>query len=129
MNAHLVLDLQLYALRREQGRLAEVVEVVERAVDEYPGYPVWRYVLIDVLAELGRTADARAVLARAGAEDYEVYLDMQWLFSMSLLADVCRSLDDADTADGRVRAPAAVRTPQRRAPARALLRLRLARAR
>ena len=99
VNAQLVLDLQLYALRREQGRLAEVAEIVERAVDEYPGYPVWRYVLIDVLAELGRTADARAVLARAGADDYEVYLDMQWLFSMSLLADVCRSLDDADTAE------------------------------
>jgi tetratricopeptide (TPR) repeat protein len=89
----------LYGLRREQGRLADVVDVVERAVDEYPGYPVWRYVLIDVLAELGRTDDARTELARAGVENYVVYLDMQWLFSMNLLADVCRSLDDADTAE------------------------------
>ena len=83
VNAQLVLDLQMYALRREQGRLAEVADVVERAVDEYPGYPVWSYVLIDVLVELGRTTDARALLARVGVEDYHVYLDMQWLFSMS----------------------------------------------
>ena len=52
-----------------------------------------------MLAELGRTDDARAALERAGLEDYAVYLDMQWLFSMSLLGDVCRSLEDAETAE------------------------------
>jgi tetratricopeptide (TPR) repeat protein len=99
VNAQLVLDLQLYAIRREQGRLPEVLDVVERAVDDYPGYPVWRYVLIDVLAELGRTTDARTELARAGVEGYPVYLEMQWLFSMTLLGDVCCALEDADTAE------------------------------
>jgi tetratricopeptide (TPR) repeat protein len=42
-NAQLAFEVQMYALRREQGRLDEVVEAVERAVDEYPAYPVWRY--------------------------------------------------------------------------------------
>src|SRR5262249_58971696 len=43
-NAQQAFDLQMYALRREQGRLGDVLDRVERAVDEYPAYPVWRYV-------------------------------------------------------------------------------------
>jgi hypothetical protein len=39
----LALDLQIYALRREQGRLEEVVDVVEQAVDACPANPVCRY--------------------------------------------------------------------------------------
>ncbi len=41
-NAKVAFDLQMYALRREQGRLAEVVDSVKRAVDDYPAYPIWR---------------------------------------------------------------------------------------
>jgi tetratricopeptide (TPR) repeat protein len=99
VNAQLAFDLQMYALRREQGRLAEVVDVVERAVDQYPAYPVWRYVLVDVLTELGRHAEARAMLARVDVEDYPVYVEMQWLFSLSLLADVSRALAEPDVAE------------------------------
>ena len=57
-NAKVAFDLQMYALRREQGRLAEVVDSVKRAVDDYPAYPIWRYVLADVLAGLGRRHEA-----------------------------------------------------------------------
>ena len=58
-----------------------------------------RYVLVDVLAELGRTTDARDELGRAGSEDYPVFLEMQWLFSLSLFGDVCRALHEADIAE------------------------------
>jgi DNA-binding SARP family transcriptional activator len=97
-NAQLAFDLQMYALRREQGRLEEVVEVIERAVDDYPAYPVWRYVLTDVLAELGQWSDARAALDASAANDYPMYLEMQWLFALSLLPEVCRYLEDAGAA-------------------------------
>ena len=92
-NAQLAFDLQMYALRREQGRLEEVVEVVEQAVEEYPAYPVWRYVLADVFAELGRRDDAGAALDAHAADDYPMYLEMQWLYALGLLADVCRYLE------------------------------------
>lgn len=92
-NAQLAFDLQLYALRREQGRLQEVVDVVERAVAEYPAYPVWRYVFVDVLVELERRDDARAALDAAAANDYPMYLEMQWLYALSLLPEVCRYLE------------------------------------
>ncbi len=99
VNAQLAFDLQLYALRREQGRIEEVVDAVERAADEYPTYPVWRYVVADCFVELGRADAARAAVADAAVGGYPVYLEMQWLFSLNLLAGVCRFLGDAAAAD------------------------------
>jgi DNA-binding SARP family transcriptional activator/tetratricopeptide (TPR) repeat protein len=93
-NAELAFDLQLYALRRELGRLDELVETVERAVHDYPGYPVLRFVRIDILVELGREEDARAALDACAADEFRLDLDDQWLFGMSLLPEACRYLGD-----------------------------------
>jgi eukaryotic-like serine/threonine-protein kinase len=107
-NAQVAFDLQTYALRREQGRLAEVLEVVERAVEEYPAYPVWRFVLVDVFTQLERTDDARRSLDRCAADDFRLYvkaaapyygeLELQWLISISLLPEACRYLGDIERA-------------------------------
>ena len=93
-NAELAFDLQLYAVRREQGRLAELVETVERAVVDYPGYPVLRFVLADILVELGRENDARGSFEVCAVDDFRVAVDDQWLFSLSLLPEACRYLGD-----------------------------------
>ena len=98
-NAKVAFDLQMYALRREQGRLAELVDSVKRAVDDYPAYPIWRYVLADVLAGLGHRREAGAALDALAAEDFEVQVEMQWLASLSLLPDVCRYLGAAEPAE------------------------------
>jgi predicted ATPase/DNA-binding SARP family transcriptional activator/class 3 adenylate cyclase len=97
-NAELAFDLQLYALRREQGRLEELLNTVERAVDDYPGYPVLRFVLVDILVELGREHDARASFDACAADDFRVDPDDQWLFSLSLLPEACRELGDVTRA-------------------------------
>jgi DNA-binding SARP family transcriptional activator/tetratricopeptide (TPR) repeat protein len=107
-NARMAFDLQMYALRREQDRLAEVRDVVQRAVEDYPAYPVWRFVSVDVLAQLGRKDDARAALDKCAADEFRLYveatapyegeLEMQWLFSLSLLPEACRYLGDAEAA-------------------------------
>jgi class 3 adenylate cyclase/tetratricopeptide (TPR) repeat protein len=97
-NPQMAFDLQMYQLKRERGLLGEMVDVVERAVEEHPAYPVWSYVLLDVDTELGREARARATFERLAAEDFPLYLEMQWLFGMSLLPEVCRYLDDPEGA-------------------------------
>jgi tetratricopeptide (TPR) repeat protein len=97
-NPRMAFDLQMYQLKRERGLLGEMVEVVERAVGEHPAYPIWRYVLLDVDTELGRQDRARATFARLAAEGFPLYLEMQWLFGMSLLPEVCRALDDPEGA-------------------------------
>jgi tetratricopeptide (TPR) repeat protein len=97
-NPQMAFDLQMYQLQRERGLLAEMVDVVERAVEEHPTYPVWSYVLLDVETELGREDRARATFERLAAEGFPLYLEMQWLFGMSLLPEVCRYLDDPEGA-------------------------------
>ena len=100
-NAQQAFDLQLYALRREQGRLVELLDGVERAVGEYPAYPVWRYVLADVYAQLERADEARAAFDALAADDFPVYGEggeMQWLCSINLLPEVCRYLAETERA-------------------------------
>ena len=97
-NAQLAFEVQMYALRREQGRLEELVDIVVQAVDKWPADPAWRYIVADVFVELGRTDDARAALAASGASNFPENLEMQWLFSLSLLPEVCRFLDDGEEA-------------------------------
>jgi tetratricopeptide (TPR) repeat protein len=97
-NPRMAFDLQTYQLKRERGLLSEMVDVVERAVEEHPTYPVWSYVLLDVDTELGREERARAAFERLAAEGFPLYLEMQWLFGMSLLPEVCRYLDEPEGA-------------------------------
>jgi eukaryotic-like serine/threonine-protein kinase len=95
-NPQMAFDLQTYQLKRERGLLREMVDVVERAVEAHPTYPVWSYVLLDVDTELGREDRTRATFERLAAEGFPLYLEMQWLFGMSLLPEVCRYLDDPE---------------------------------
>ena len=91
--------IQLFMLRREQGRLGEVEDTVRRSVEEYPTYTMWRCVLIDMTAELGYMAEARATLEALAADRFAaVPFDEDWLVSMSLLAQTARALGDAEHA-------------------------------
>jgi DNA-binding SARP family transcriptional activator len=98
-NAAVTRHLQLFALQREQGRLDELEKTVRRAVQAYPTYPVWRCVLADLYAELGRQDDARAEFERFAAGDFTgLPFNEEWLLGMTLLADVCAALGDVPRA-------------------------------
>jgi len=95
-NAAVSYHLQLFALRREQGRLDELEETVKAAAHTHRTYPVWRCVLADLHAELGRKDKARAEFERFAAGDFtELPFNEEWLLGMTLLADVCTALGDA----------------------------------
>jgi eukaryotic-like serine/threonine-protein kinase len=91
--------LQLYVLRREQDRLAEVEDLVRRSVEEYPTYRIWRCVLAQLTAQLGDHAEARAILEALAADRFAaVPFDEEWLVSMGLLAEAATALGDAEHA-------------------------------
>jgi DNA-binding SARP family transcriptional activator/tetratricopeptide (TPR) repeat protein len=95
-NAAVTYRLQLYVLRREQGRLAEVEELVQRSLEQYPTYPIWQCVLAQTAAELGHAdaaSDAFEALASGGFA--KLPFDEEWLVSMALLAETARALGDA----------------------------------
>jgi tetratricopeptide (TPR) repeat protein len=95
-NAAVTRHLQLFALRREQRRLDELEATVRHAMHTHRTYPIWRCVLADLYAELGREEEARAEFERFATSDFtELPFNEEWLLGMTLLADVCAALGDA----------------------------------
>ena len=94
-----VVHVQAWALAREQGRLVDVVQDIERLVDDHPTVTCLQAVRASISSELG-SADAREqfdLLAHDGFQ--RVAFDSEWLFQLSLLSQVCVSLGDEAAAD------------------------------
>ena len=99
-NAAVSHRLELFVLRREQGRLAELEDTIRRSVHEYPSLPRFPCALAHLYGELGRERDARAALGLMVSRDLaREYLDAEWLFTISLLADPCARLGDREVAE------------------------------
>ncbi len=91
--------LQLFLLRREQGRLDEIEETIRRSVQEYPARPVFRCALVLLLCDLGREDEARTALEHLAVGAFtDIPVDNEWLFCMSFLADASERLGSADHA-------------------------------
>ena len=98
-NAMLAHRVQMFMLRREQGRLPEVQEMIRLAVHEYPAMLGVRCMLVHVLAALGLEPEARAELREVLDRDLaRQHFDEWWLFGLSLLCEPCVTLRDADAA-------------------------------
>jgi DNA-binding SARP family transcriptional activator len=93
-----VINLQGWALRREQGRLAEVEASLERYVGEYPDVFIFRCVLASVHSELGREQRARDELTSLATDEF-ADVGTEWFFGASLLAEVCASAGDVVRAE------------------------------
>jgi len=103
-NAAVSYRIQLYLLRREQGRLEEVEDLIRRSVNEYRTYPIWRCVLAQMAAQLGHVGEARAALEALAAGSFaSLPFDEEWLVSMGLLAETATALDDAQHASALYR--------------------------
>ncbi|MBI4514808.1 MAG: AAA family ATPase [Deltaproteobacteria bacterium] len=91
---------QILALRREQGRVAEVEPMLQGLVAQFPTVPSWRCGLLYALAELNRADEAKAQLAILAAGDFAgIPRDMFWLVAMAGLGDVCATLGDVARAE------------------------------
>jgi DNA-binding SARP family transcriptional activator/tetratricopeptide (TPR) repeat protein len=91
--------IQILAIRRDQGRMAELEQATRQAVADNPGRPAWRAALANMLCEEGRFDEAREEFERLAAHDFEdVPKDLDWMIAMTLLSDVCADLEDAERA-------------------------------
>ena len=90
--------IQMFGLRREQGRLAELAPVV-RLLDADARASAWGPGLAALYAELGMEDEARRELRRILDEGLGSLRSSLWLASLVYLADACAALGDVETAE------------------------------
>jgi len=86
--------IQMFGLRREQGRLAELAPVIRVLAGDARDAGPWRPGLACLLAELGMQSEARRELARVAAEGLDAFRASLWLGSLAYLAEAAAALGD-----------------------------------
>lgn len=102
----------LAMVRREQGRVAELVDHAGALAARLPTVAVWRCALLWVLAHAGRRDEAARELAELAAERFRsLPFNLHWPVQMALLSEGCALLGDGDRAEvlGELLAPYADR--------------------
>jgi DNA-binding NarL/FixJ family response regulator len=99
LDAEGIYGIQMFSVRREQGRLGELAPVVAYFVQNTAAAATWRPGLALVYSELGLAAEARAEFEAVAASGFgSVPKDGRWVTCMAYLAEVCAFLGDADRA-------------------------------
>jgi tetratricopeptide (TPR) repeat protein len=94
-----VFSSHLFALRKEQGRLDELIDPLAALARQYPSVSGFRCGLAYVHAELGQHENARNEFERAAADGFtDLPRDLQWLPVLATLAEVCVVLNDRERA-------------------------------
>ena len=94
-NADGVYGMQMFSIRREQGRLAEVLPVVPHLVATQAESAIWRPGLALLYAELDLRAEVLAEFEVLAADDFaSIPHSGLWPTSMAFMAEVCVYLKD-----------------------------------
>ncbi len=93
-----VYGVQMFTIRREQGRLAEVAPLLRRFIDENPQDAAWRPGLALIASDLGFDQPARKAFEDLAAGGFSFPVDAKWSVTISYLAEVCARLGDVSRA-------------------------------
>ncbi|WP_027798032.1 AAA family ATPase [Paraburkholderia dilworthii] len=94
-----VYGMQMFSIRREQGRLAEVAPLFKRFVDEHSEDAAWRPGLMLICSDLGFEAQARDNLERLAESESSIPVDSKRLVTLTYLAEVAARLHDVGHAE------------------------------
>jgi class 3 adenylate cyclase len=98
-DAPTVYAAQIYSIRLDQGRLGELVELVEAGVGQDAGLSAWEGVLARTYAELGQVERAAELVRRATADRFEsLTRDFLWLQAMENWSYAAAVVGDLDAA-------------------------------
>jgi len=98
-NAAGAYGMQMFSIRREQGRLAEVLPVLRHFIATQAETAIWRPGLAVLYMELDLRPQAEAELEGLAAGDFAaIPHSALWPTSMAFLAEVCAYLKDAGRA-------------------------------
>jgi DNA-binding CsgD family transcriptional regulator/tetratricopeptide (TPR) repeat protein len=84
--------IQMFSLRREQGRLAELAPVIRVLAGGARERGAWRPGFASLLAELGMDQEGRRELDRIAADGLDLFRESLWLASLTYMVDACAAL-------------------------------------
>ena len=91
--------LQLFILRREQGRLSELEDTVRRTAIEFPWYPMHRIALAILLATGDQHPEAREILGDLSTNRFAALpRDNFWIPSLCLIAELAVEMGERSIA-------------------------------
>ncbi|WP_095204115.1 adenylate/guanylate cyclase domain-containing protein [Mesorhizobium carmichaelinearum] len=93
-----VYGMQMFAIRREQGRLMEVAPVMKLLIEENPDERTWLPGFALVAADLGYREAAQRRLRELARSGFSLPLDAKRSASLSFIAEVAVSLGDNEAA-------------------------------
>lgn len=99
-NVEGVMGVQMFTIRREQGRLREIAPIVAHFVEERGAGAAWRPGLALAFHEIGETDKAREQFERMAGTDFKcVPRDSLWQTCLSYVTEVCDGLEDTRRAE------------------------------
>jgi len=90
--------IQMFGIRREQGRLAELAAVTRLLAASERSREAWRPGLAALFADLDMHDDVRRELALVRQEGFDSLRSSLWVASLTYLADACAAVDDEELA-------------------------------
>lgn len=87
-----VYGVQMFAIRREQKRLAEVAPIIKRLMDDDPSSTLWRPGFALVASDLGYQDAARRILDEIAEEDFALPFDGMRSTTLAYLAEIAARL-------------------------------------
>jgi class 3 adenylate cyclase/tetratricopeptide (TPR) repeat protein len=93
-----VYGMQMFTIRREQGRLAEIAPVIKQLINNEPEDNTWKPGFALVATELGFKPQAQKMLDELRQTDFAFPMDAKRSTTLSYLADVCAALEDEHSA-------------------------------
>ena len=91
--------IQLFALRREQGRLSEMEPAVNGFIEQYPVMTIFRCARVYLYSEIGKEAEARQQFEELASRGFtDLPQDLTLPLSLAFLAQVCAFLGDTGRA-------------------------------
>jgi DNA-binding CsgD family transcriptional regulator/tetratricopeptide (TPR) repeat protein len=94
-----IYGIQMFGVRREQGRLAELEPLVRLLADGQQPDGAWRPGLALLLAELGLRDEAAAQLRQIRDDGFEPLRESLWVASLAYLAEACALVGDRALAE------------------------------
>ncbi|MEX0339455.1 MAG: AAA family ATPase [Arenibacterium sp.] len=86
--------VQMFSIRREQGRLAEVAPVFKRLLDEETGDKSWKPGFALIAAELGHLEPAQRMMNEMAVDGFDLPLDAKYSATLGYLADTAIMIGD-----------------------------------